>query len=465
MKMANTYNPYSDVKSIYDLKGQWDEANKAGDTAKKNQIAATAQAYYDNLKNNNYSGVAKALSASDYQGAKSILDSYSPTTSSPVETNNLKSNEVNRENAGLFDKYNEQYDYITKTNPFTTEEAKAVLGKYSLAGLQARDNAAANGGASNGGNIDSYAAANAMRQQASLISQGQGVVLDSHQQKIDNIRGLLSDMGVNIDRVFNQDETAKNNDVARKSEIASVTGYVPNEWAIQNDSFLKNFVDENGKLREEYNDTDFQALINSAKERGDTDLANKYAILRGLKIFGNFDKYGKYLKEGDVAYVDSQRTAEYDLTDKQLKSAENIALAGNEAELEKIAAQTAGQLEINKQSYQYQKELAEIEKMSDGYEKWQAVVAHWDETDTGPRKFVTDILMTATDGIADLPGLLIDNSAKYNLDVDDCRYICALYGIDDNWLDNYRDRTNDDGAVKDYNKNDVDGKYGGMVRK
>lgn len=469
MKMANTYNPYSDVKNIYDLKGQWDEANRAGDTAKKNQIAATAQVYYDNLKNNNYNGVAKALSNSDYQGAKSILDSYSPpvtnsedTTKSPVETNNLKSNEVNRENAGLFDKYNESYDYLTKTNPLNTDEAKAILGKYSLAGLQARDNATATGGGSNGGNIDSYAAANALRQQSALIGQGQSKVLESHQQKIDNIRGLLSDMGVNIDRVFNQDETAKNNDVARKSEIASVTGYAPTEWSIQNDAFLKNFVDENGKLREEYNDTDFQALINSAKARGDNDLAHKYSILRGLKIFGNFDKYGKYLKEGDIAYIEPKRTAEYELTDKQLKSAENIALG--EAQASALSAQAEAEADYNKSYLDYmgkvytadrnaETKYAEIEAgKEDPYASFNLLRNIIGESGANTRKisFLDEVLKDYYDGTKtlqnseELMNLILNNTEEYNIDTDDAKLICAAFGADDDWIDNYRDRTDSD---------------------
>ena len=150
-----------------------------------------------------------------------------------------RSNEmaINQENEDLFAKYRQTYDDLTKTNPFTTEEAKAILAKYDLSGLQARDNAVASGGASNGGNIDSYAAANAMRQQASLVNQGQMAVLESHQQKIDNVRGLLSDMGVNIDRVFNQNETvknrefeqsetAKNNEAARQELYSNISGTV-----------------------------------------------------------------------------------------------------------------------------------------------------------------------------------------------------------------------------------------------
>lgn len=248
---------------------------------------------------------------------------------------------VDQENESLFKKYNQEYEDLKSTNPFETEEGRAIMAKYGLAGLLGRDNAAAQGAASNGGNIDSFSAANAMRQQAALYAQGQGAVLDAHRQKLEHARNLLSDIGVNIERVFNEDETAKNNATARLSEQASVTGYTPAEWSIQNDAFLKNFVDDSGKLKPEYKDTDFQELINNAKASGNNELANKYAILRGLKIFGNFTEYGKYLNGGDVSYIQPQRAADYDLKKQQIDSAERIAAAGNNANLEaaKIEAQ------------------------------------------------------------------------------------------------------------------------------
>ena len=360
--MANTYNPYSDIKSIYDLKGQWDEANKLGDKNKTNQIAATAQAYYDKLKNNDYGGVATALSASNYQEAKAILDSYAPktttttnttTTKSPVETNNLKSTEVNRENAGLFDKYNETYNNLTKTNPFSTEEAKAILAKYDLAGLQARDNAAASGSATNGGNIDSYAAANALRQQASLVTQGQSAVLDAHQQKIDNVRGLLSDMGVNIDRVFNQDETSKNNETARLEVQANVTGYTPSEWVIKNDDVYNTYLNADGTFKKEKESVDIQALINSAKASGDTETANKLAVVRAKKILSNYGEFGKYANSGDISYMSPQETEARRQFDKQdalaretLSAEKDATTATLQNEIDKIKAETEGQKDI-----------------------------------------------------------------------------------------------------------------------
>ena len=205
-------------------------------------------------------------------------------------TTRSKSVAVDQENENLFSKYNQAYEDLTKTNPFTTDEAKAILGKYSLAGLQARDNAAASGGASNGGNIDSYSAANAMRQQASLLSQGQDKVLSAHQQKIDNVRSLLTDMGVNIDRVFNQDETAKMNDYTIKRGISEVTGETPIEWVISNNPYLNS----DGTIKDQYKDVDFSQVMAKAKESGDTAGYEAAATARYYKIMGNYGLYGQY---------------------------------------------------------------------------------------------------------------------------------------------------------------------------
>lgn len=288
-----------------------------------------------------------------YWGDTSILDNAFNDYIKRSGTTRTKSAAVDQENENLFAKYNQEYEDLKNTNPFETEEAKSILAKYDLAGLQGRDNVVASNAGSNGGNIDSFAAANALRQQAALVNQGQQAVLNAHQQKLDHARALLSDMGVNIDRVYNQDETSKNNDVARKSEIASVSGYTPTEWSIQNDSFLKNFVDENGKLKAEYNDVDFQELINNAKANGNTDLANKYAILRGLKIFGNFNEHGKYLNEGDISYITPQYTEARRQFDEQIAAADRALRAEqteNAAErqnrLDQINAQVQGEKEL-----------------------------------------------------------------------------------------------------------------------
>ena len=387
--MASTnytdYNPYNEIKSVYDAKVGWNNATTDEERQKYNAIATAAR---DKLTAYGYGDIVKQISAdgADATATRQIMEKYAPktttSTKATVETNNLKSNEVNRENAGLFDKYNQEYDDLKKTNPFTTDEAKAIMGKYDLAGLQGRDNAVASGGATNGGNIDSYAAANAMRQQASLVNQGQMAVLDAHQQKIDNVRTLLSDMGVNIDRVFNQDETAKNNDVARKSEIASVTGYVPTEWTYDSNIYLNS----DGTVKDEFltdefdNTGGFTTIINNAKAKlatttDATERANLQATInaatqaKALKTFSS-PKYSKYASE--VESTAGTPTLEKYTTDLNADTA--LKTLGIESDLSKygIDAESKSKLDQINAEKNAQKELLEFEsKLANaGNYKW-----------------------------------------------------------------------------------------------
>lgn len=432
--MANTYNPYSEIKSVYDAKIGYanaktdaerkkyqDAANKARQTLINygyqdiaDQISATGAdanatkkimdkwSTYGKTKVRDYLyslGQKYGMSSGDvdkliswdndtkeisFGGKKigspdSIVDGVSYTSDTSIydkafedyvnRTGTTRSNEtaINQENEGLFKKYNQEYEDLKKTNPFMTDEAKAIMGKYDLAGLQARDNAVAGGGASNGGNIDSYASANAMRQQAGLISQGQTAVLDAHQQKIDNIRGILSDMGVNIDRVFNQDETAKNNKVARLSEEAAVKGTVPTEWSYKDNIYLN----DDGTVRDEYLTDDFDAtggfttIINNAKaklatttdatERAKLNATIKSATqAKALKTFSS-PKYAKYAHE--VEEVAPDPTSNHYLEEKAIDAGleatkntnatnESINNANNKNALDQIDKTTTGQKEL-----------------------------------------------------------------------------------------------------------------------
>ena len=226
--------------------------------------------------------------------------------------------------AGKYDKLEE----TAYSNPFETDEAKAILSKYDLAGMQGRNNAVASGGASNGGNIDSYAAANALRQQSALVNQGQMAVLDAHNNKINNVKGILESLGVyqqNQDKGMqdtiilqaNEGQRLFENDLAEKVSMAEVTGYVPNEWTIKNDDTYNQFLNPDGSFKKEMESVDIQALINSAKANGDTDTAKKLAVVRARKMLGNYAEYGKYMNEGDVAFMTPQQTEAGRQFDKQ----------------------------------------------------------------------------------------------------------------------------------------------------
>lgn len=567
-----------------------------------------------------------------YWNDTSILDDAFNDYISRTGTYRSKDVAVNQENEDLFSKYRGAYDYAMNTNPFTTDEARAILGKYDLAGLNARDNAVASGGASNGGNIDSYAAANAMRQQASLVNMGQTAVLDAHQQKIDNIRGILSDMGVNIDRVFKQDETTKAreydqmdrdryydldkdkweyekvdkdryydldireqdyaekegdrrydfdvqqhndnsalenrkqdleerkqnyyetdttdrreydqtfndkkfasdeeqrkwengqneilNNTAILETIAKVTGQQPVQWVLQNDAFLSGFVDKDGKLKEEYKDTDFQSLINYAKARGDQETADKYAILRGLKMSQYFDEYGRYAAEGDIAYIKPGETADVYLTKYQSDNALAMTKDTNEAnvqinkqdnetvtkvaEMDNSAAKIIAEIEAAHKKYDTDK-AAELEKYVANLEantkKYQTdaenkkiteeqlaaattagkalgsletLLSQMGENNDGPKNYIMNVLVPeyqkAYENFGAVPQDAIilsikQNTNKHNIDKDEAKLICGALGVDTKWLDAYEDVTEKDKIVDENGKMIKEGQYYGMKPK
>lgn len=223
---------------------------------------------------------------------------------------------VSQENENISNKMNKLYDMSIedsndvineiKKNPYTSDVGKSILAGYNLQGLQAGYNAAGSVAANNGGNIDSFAAANAMRQQAALTNQGRQAVLDYYNSYVGNLsaetdnklnraRNILSDLGVNVDRVwgqtkdqFDMDETAKNNDVSRNAAIAEITGYVPNQWLVKDNPYF----DENGNLIDP--NMDYQAIMETAKANGDDRTYLNASAARIAKI-RSYPEYRKYL--------------------------------------------------------------------------------------------------------------------------------------------------------------------------
>jgi hypothetical protein len=261
---------------------------------------------------------------------------------------------VGQQQSNLFDHYNDlmktntqdynDYMNLVKANPFSTDEAKAILGKYNLSAIQGRNNQLALGTASNGGNVDSYSAANAMRQQAALYSQAQQNVLDAYNakvqnaynstQKIEQARKILSDMGVQIDNAFNRDETAKNNEVQRNETVlngkvsrdattAQVTGQIPKSMQYSSNPFF----DDNGNPIE---DIDYKKVIEQAIARGDTQTAQAARVARGVKIWNNYSKYGQY-DDGDYGVPNTQ-TEDARQFDAELKNSKDIAQMGYDHE-------------------------------------------------------------------------------------------------------------------------------------
>lgn len=363
------YNPYKDIERVYNAKVAWNNATTDEERKRQNEIATAAR---KTLESYGYGDIANKVSASgaDANAVKKILDewgkksdpvtgtyksgidnpAYNQSMATASNMNTKMFDTATSDHSKVNDKYYDIFDYANKDVTQTDEYKSAfanIVPAYNLKALQGRDNEVANGAASNGGNIDSFSAANAMRQQMAITAQGQQLAhqmgVDAYKSRVDNARAILSDLGVynqgiysTMDKAvsneatmgqayFDNEQTAKNNETARLSEQAAVTGYVPNEWTIKGDDVYKTFLNTDGSFKSEYNNTDIQALINQAKASGDNETAQKLAVVRARKILGDYGSFSKYANEGDVAFMKRQRTADYDLNNKQIESAERIA--------------------------------------------------------------------------------------------------------------------------------------------
>lgn len=234
----------------------------------------------------------------------------------------------------MWQRYNDDYitlrDKIANENPYTNDVGKSILAKYDLSAFNSGNNAAASGAASNGGNIDSFSAANAMRNQTEMIAQGQQAALDAHNSRVDKLSGILSEYGKNADVVFNEsetsklnDDTLKNNEVARDVSIMSTTGKVLDKYTYGNNPFLNN----DGSLKDE--NINYKEIMDNARERLKTEsnaeevkrlnsLINYASQARSIKLDKKYNYDGRYSQWNDGDYVfNDQDTLERYKVDKE----------------------------------------------------------------------------------------------------------------------------------------------------
>lgn len=274
----------------------------------------------------------------------------------------------------LVGNYKDYYDNMVKENPYTNEVGKSILSKYDLAGYTAGNNAAASGAASNGGNIDSFAAGNAMRNQAALIAMGQEKALAAQNQKLERARDILSNMGVDAEKIFNASETEKNNDVTRNATVADVTGYTPEQWTYANNPYLNG----DGTLRNE--NLDYKAIMEDARaklknEKDATErerlnnVINSAAQARAIKLGSRYNSDGRYTQydDGDYnytpQYTEKAREANMNdllqryITDKNNDTSLAISKDTNDTSLKMNQASVDGNKEIAKAGYASQEQI------------------------------------------------------------------------------------------------------------
>lgn len=208
-------------------------ADGTGQTAKKNTDKTVNGGYnapvnnywknYDWKKNQN-SGSGTGSDIPGIDGDKTPGSTTTTTTTSPYDdylkaisgagnyddgywtkiSNQLLAN--NRYGLNKADAHEKYYTDLVESyksqNPLETDWGKAILSQYGIDGDSAANAEYADAASSNGGNIDSYAEANARRQKLSYINSGINAVNDASNQRFSNMLGALEKMGVNTANLF-----------------------------------------------------------------------------------------------------------------------------------------------------------------------------------------------------------------------------------------------------------------------
>ena len=232
----------------------------------------------------------------------------------------------------LDSKYDELYNKAMYENPFETPTGQSIMNEYKLKGVQESDNAKAEGGASNSGNIDSYAAANALRQQAAMTSKGQQMAIAAQSEAINNVRGILGDItnknSIEHDdfratiglqqkeesRLFDEQQTEKLNDHKINYDIAEMTGYNPAEWDIENNRYFTNGTLTNPDLdygiiiedidKKLETETDPEERSKLLKQKSEASFARSYKT--SPNNYGG--KYSQYANPYDLSSYSRGRT-------------------------------------------------------------------------------------------------------------------------------------------------------------
>lgn len=284
--MANSkrYNPYEDAKNILKNKGNYHTAKQMGTNYE--QYREAAKPYYQNLRFNGYGDLADQLEASDFIKAQEIFKGLKPDTtvddyfadlySKTAETqstpkmsqaaedmwnawNNtntmLNGNEIKYDSNGNVvsglnvDHYNtgrNQLGYLNNFDVTAQPYYQGIMNSFQLLGNNAARGEQAAGAANNAGNIDSYAQANANRQQLAFTSKGIEAALAAANQNqqnwqtlYDSMTGHLNNMGNQNANVLNAYQNVYSTDsLERQNALNTAAGLAMQEMQNKIDKYL-----------------------------------------------------------------------------------------------------------------------------------------------------------------------------------------------------------------------------------
>lgn len=245
-----------------------------------------------------------------------IQNLYSNDNQNISDKNNQLWNTVTSDKEDMGGRYNrlEEYNY---SNPFTSEQGKSILERYDLAGLQGRDNEAAVGGAGNSGNIDSYSAANALRQQASLRNLGEQTALAAHSRTVNDGRGILSDRGQYNQGIYNNMQNAINTDISQSEANMSRWMDLLTTGMTQDQRLWENAENRDARLFDQNNTLIKTGMDFNNKTFDNNENKNAREFSQAYNLLKTGMNYNQQLWDNNESAIQSEHDRKWDGYEKQ----------------------------------------------------------------------------------------------------------------------------------------------------
>lgn len=213
---------------------------------------------------------------------------------------------------------------------------QTILDSYGIAGDAASNDASASGAAANSGNLDSYAAANARRQELAYKNAAHSAALNAYNADIGNMLKTLSDLGVNVNDLY----------ATWAGELDSQRGNAVNAYLGQLGAETDRYVSDNALAGDKYK-ADAGITQSQIEANTQQSIADKQSAT------------DRYL--GDLSYKGQQSAVEAEKEIARLQAEQSRILAEMES------ADTQKKIELEKELAQVELEMARIAADADRY--------------------------------------------------------------------------------------------------
>ena len=186
-----------------------------------------------NAANGTVSGNANAAYPSGYpNGYQGGYGSYSTTGAGATPTDVNYNNQISKTIAELETLYRDLYGRQRDGDYTRTPYYQTIMDQYGIRGDNAANAEYASAAAANGGNLDSYAAANARRQQLAYRNAAQTAALNAYNAEIGNMLQTLQSLGVNVNDLYG---TWSGDLASQRSGANAAYGYDTQRYLSDND--------------------------------------------------------------------------------------------------------------------------------------------------------------------------------------------------------------------------------------